>query len=70
MSETVQRYLMAKDGLAIEHTSRWELRETRKYDERFRYARIVPIVQLRPQDVPVGEVYEIRPLRSQACPSQ
>lgn len=63
MSETVQRYLMVKDGLAIEHTSWWELRETRKYDERFRYARIVSITQLRPQDVPVGEVYDFLPLR-------
>lgn len=61
MAETMQRYLMVKDGLAIEHTSQWELRETRKYDERFKYAKIILIGWLKPRDVPVGEVYEIKP---------
>ncbi len=53
------RYHMNKNGLLIEHYYRETLESIRKADSRFKGCRIRHVLQMIPQDVPVGVVINV-----------
>lgn len=54
----MRRYHMQKNGLMVEHTAYEVLLCRRKYDPRFKGARIRDVLQLRPSEIELGKVYE------------
>ncbi len=53
------RYHMQKNGLMVEHHYKDTLKNIRKTDRRFKWARIIHVLQCYPSKIQVGVVYEM-----------